>query len=52
MSNLLTIYQHNILCRYRDLKNADAKMDNYELAKIFEYYTCIKLSEELDTYLI
>ena len=33
---------------YGDLKKSNKKdLDNYDLSKIFEYYYCIKLSEEL-----
>ncbi len=36
--------------RYLNLKNSDKiEYDNYDLAKIFEYFTCIKLSEEFKT---
>ena len=40
-------YNINIFERYSDLKRADkSKVTHYDLAKIFEYYTCIKLSHE------
>lgn len=40
-------YLINIYERYRDLKNSNKKeFDNNDLWKIFEYYSCIKLSEE------
>ncbi len=40
-------YLINIFERYSDLKKSNKQeLDNYDLCKIFEYYTCIKLSEE------
>ena len=40
-------YIINIFERYTDLKNSNKKeFDNNDLWKIFEYYSCIKLSEE------
>ena len=42
-------YQIDIFERYTDLKNSNKEeFDNNDLCKIFEYYTCIKLSEELN----
>lgn len=43
------LYKINIYERYRDLKNSGIKiedLDNKNLWKIFEYFTCIKLFEE------
>ena len=41
-------YLIKIFERYGDLKKSNKKdLDNYDLSKIFEYYSCIKLSEEL-----
>ena len=40
-------YKINIFERYTDLKKSNKKeFDNNDLWKIFEYYSCIKLSEE------
>ncbi len=40
-------YLINIFERYTDLKKSNkSEYDNYDLSKIFEYYSCIKLSEE------
>ena len=40
-------YKLLIYERYKDLLNANKnELDNYDLSKIFEYYSCIKLSEE------
>ena len=40
------IYKKYIYERYKDLKNANkSELDNNDLSKIFEYYTCIKLTE-------
>ena len=40
-------YLINIFERYTDLKKSNkSEYDNFDLAKIFEYYSCIKLSEE------
>ena len=42
-------YIINIFERYTDLKNSNKQeFDNNDLWKIFEYYSCIKLSEEYD----
>ena len=41
-------YLIKIFERYCDLKKSNKKeLDNYDLSKIFEYFSCIKLSEEL-----
>ena len=41
------IYKNNIYKRYKDVKNSNKKyFDNNDLWKIFEYYSCIKLTEE------
>jgi len=48
--SITQIYQTNIYNRYLNLKNSNKmEYDNYDLAKIFEYYSCIKLSEEFNT---
>ena len=40
-------YKINIYERYTDLKKSNKQeFDNNDLWKIFEYYSCIKLSEE------
>ena len=39
-------YKINIFERYTDLKRSNKDIDNNDLWKIFEYYSCIKLSEE------
>ena len=40
-------YTINIYERYSDLKNSNKlELDNNDLWKIFEYYSCLKLSEE------
>ena len=40
-------YIINIYERYVDLKNSNKpELDNNDLWKIFEYYSCLKLSEE------
>ena len=41
------IYKNNIYERYKNLKNSNKiEFDNNDLWKIFEYYSCIKLTEE------
>lgn len=49
INDLVTRYKTYIYQKYQDLlqsgKTID-KIDNFDLAKIFEYYSCIKLSEE------
>lgn len=45
------IYDYLIFQRYNDLiisGKTSNDMDNYDLAKIFEYYTCIKLHQTYD----
>ena len=43
-----TKYLNNIFQRYTNLKKSNKQIfDNNDLCKIFEFYTCIKLSEEL-----
>ena len=43
-------YYINIYERYLDLKNSNkVEFDNNDLWKIFEYYSCIKLSQEYNT---
>ena len=51
--NNKTVMEHynkyiiNIFERYTDLKNSNKQeFDNNDLWKIFEYYSCIKLTEE------
>jgi len=39
-------YNIYIYERYKSLKESRKAIDNYDLAKIFEYFTCIKLTEE------
>ena len=49
MDDLITRYKIYIHNRYQDLiKSSKTKdnLNNFDLAKIFEYYSCIKLSEE------
>ncbi len=49
VSELIDRYNINIFERYSDLKNAGkTNVTHYDLAKIFEYYTCIKLSQEFN----
>ena len=51
MDNSITRYKLYIHNRYKDIlksgKTKD-KFDNFDLAKIFEYYSCIKLTEEFN----
>jgi CRISPR/Cas system-associated endonuclease/helicase Cas3 len=48
--NLINRYENHIYNKLRDLIIESGKkytdFDNYDLAKIFEYYSCIKLTEE------
>jgi hypothetical protein len=47
MDTLNNKYNINIYERYLDLKNSNkVELDNNDLWKIFEYYSCLKLSEE------
>ena len=47
--NITEIYEHKIYERYNDLKLSGKEFfDNTDLCKIFEYYTCIKLTKELN----
>jgi hypothetical protein len=43
---MINNYNINIYERYKDLKKSNKpELDNFDLCKIFEYYTCNKLSE-------
>ena len=49
MDDLITRYKLYIHNRYQDLIKSGKKsqyLNNFDLAKIFEYYSCIKLTEE------
>ena len=49
MNELIKRYNQYIYERYHDLINAGKKeFNNFDLAKIFEYYSCIKLTEEFE----
>lgn len=43
------LYEYYIYKRYAELKASGKEIDNYDLCKIFELYTCIKLSEMYGT---
>ena len=48
-NELINKYKCNIYYRYLDLIKSGKTIDNinnFDLAKIFEYYSCIKLTEE------
>ena len=50
-NNLIHRYNTNIFNRYQDLLKSEKNKDNFnnfDLAKIFEYYSCLKLSEEFN----
>ena len=50
--NINNIYKNKIFEKYKDLKNSGKDKDNftnYDLCIIFEYFTCLKLSEEKKT---
>lgn len=40
------LYLTHIYERYKSLKESKKIIDNKDLSKIFEYYTCIKLTEK------
>jgi superfamily II DNA or RNA helicase len=42
----ITTYKYHIYSKYKFLKNSNKCIDNYDLCKIFEYYTCIILFEK------
>ncbi len=47
--NINNKYLIDIFERYTDLKNSNKQeFDNFDLCKIFEYYSCFKLSKEYD----
>ena len=47
MATLYNKYIINIYERYLDLKKSNKQVfDNYDLSKIFEYYSCLKLTDE------
>jgi len=43
---ITNIYIDRIKNRYNDLIISGKELDNYDLAKIFEYYSCIQLSKQ------
>jgi primosomal protein N' len=45
---LISYYNYLILNLYKNFKDNNIELDYYKLAKIYEYYTCIKLEEEYD----
>jgi hypothetical protein len=45
----INLYNIHIYERYRDLKRSKKEFDNYDLSKIFEWYSCIKLYELYNT---
>ena len=50
-NNLIERYKIYIYDRYHNLKKSGKKLNdfnNFDLAKIFEYYSCIKLTEEFN----
>ncbi len=50
MEGHINNYSLNIYERYSDLKKSNKEeFNNNDLWKIFEYYVCIKLSEEYET---
>jgi superfamily II DNA or RNA helicase len=44
--NIIDLYNNYIQNRYNDLILSNKEIDNYDLAKIFEYYSCIQLSKK------
>jgi len=50
MDDLIRRYNNYIYDIYQDLLKSGSKQkdfNNFDLAKIFEYYSCIKLTEDL-----
>jgi superfamily II DNA or RNA helicase len=43
---LIDLYNNIIKDRYNDLVFSGKEIDNYDLAKIFEYYSCVQLSKK------
>jgi len=43
---LVDLYNNIIKDRYNDLVFSGKEIDNYDLAKIFEYYSCVQLSKK------
>ncbi len=51
IQNIKQYYDEKIYWKYFDLKNSGKlpkNYDNYDLSKIFEYYSCIKITEEFN----
>ncbi len=51
IQNIKEFYDNKIYWKYFDLKNSGKlpkEYDNYDLSKIFEYYSCIKITEEFN----
>jgi superfamily II DNA or RNA helicase len=45
-NNMTDLYNINIYEKYKELKNSGKIVDNNDLWKIFEWFSCIKLSEK------
>ena len=46
MDLLIELYRFKIFEIYRDLINDKKELNNYALARIFKYYSCIQLTNE------
>lgn len=44
-NNIIEVYNIYIYERYKELKNSGKTIDNYDLSKIFEWFSCVKLNE-------
>jgi hypothetical protein len=52
-TNIINLYKKKIHDKYNDFIQSGVTIDNYKLAKIFEWFSCIKLSQGNDeTYLV
>ena len=46
MNTQIDLYKLKIYDLYEPLWREDVELDNYKLATIFEYYSCIKMMEK------
>jgi len=44
--NMIELYNIYIYEKYKELKNSGKVINNYDLSKIFEWFSCVKLTEK------
>ena len=48
MDNIINLYNYRIYHLYNNLITNNIELNNYNLSKIFEYYSCIQLTHQLN----